>query len=394
MDFTAFVIMPFDDEFDGVYSDLIVAPLSEAGYVVSRADDVDTQQNILADVVHGIAGADLVIADLTASNPNVFYELGLAHAMGVPTVLIAHRDSAEDIPFDLRQYRTEFYDTHFQRAGAIKNALHTLGVEHCAGKVRFSSPISDFLPEAKRPAIRAERAGVDESGALGLTTSVESDATNDGMNDGSEEDDRGILDFVDEIGEGAEEFIALTSEIGSAIETMSTQVTELATQMNTIDSDTPSGQVQRRRLLIRSASALDAFAENVESRLSDYETAVDRVTSNGLGYFTLLTGNPDQFQSDINTALQISVSLRDAVAGSNEGMAGFRDSVASLPPIIKQVNRARKRTVRALDAVLAQHERVRSYAEQSIHMTETALGDSTRRPVDGNAQDDGGRDGD
>src|SRR4051794_20171801 len=107
--------MPFDPDFDAVYTDLIAQPLAEAGFVVTRADDVNARQNVLADVVRGIAEADLVVADLTTSNANVFYELGLAHAMGVPTVLIAQQDSSEDIPFDLRQYRTEFYETHFQR---------------------------------------------------------------------------------------------------------------------------------------------------------------------------------------------------------------------------------------------------------------------------------------
>lgn len=67
----AFVIMPFDAEFDAVYKDLLAKPLEDSGYVVRRADDVNTRQNVLADVVRGIAEADLVVADLTTLNPNV-----------------------------------------------------------------------------------------------------------------------------------------------------------------------------------------------------------------------------------------------------------------------------------------------------------------------------------
>jgi nucleoside 2-deoxyribosyltransferase len=118
---------------------------------------VDTRQNVLADVVRGIADADLVVADLTTINANVFYELGLAHAMGIPTVLVAHQDAAEEIPFDLRQYRTEWYDTHFQRAGAIVEALHKLGVAHAQEQIVFGSPVSDYLPGADKPAARARR---------------------------------------------------------------------------------------------------------------------------------------------------------------------------------------------------------------------------------------------
>lgn len=371
MNLKAFVIMPFDDEFDAVYSKLIAAPLREVGYDVNRADDVETRQNILADVVRGIAEADLVIADLTASNANVFYELGLAHAMGVPTVLIADRESANDIPFDLRQYRTEFYDTHFERAEAIAKALQKLGKAHIAEEIQFSSPISDFLPQATRPMVHAKRTGA--VGTNSSQTSSDTDIRIGDSGDLEDDDDRGLLDFVDELTEGSARFIELAGGISSATETVGNEISDLATRMNAVDAETPSGQAQGRRLLLRSAGVLDAYAEQLEARLSDYETAVDRVTSTGLSYFTLLAENPAQFHDDLRASLDVSTSLRDSVAEANEGMGGFRDSVASLPPMIKQVNRARNRTVRALDAVLAQHERVRSYAEQSIHLVEQAL---------------------
>src|SRR6185369_5698014 len=70
----AFVIMPFDIEFDSIYEKLIKKPLEEVGYDVKRADSLIDQQNILSAIVQGIAKADLVVADLTLTNPNVFYE--------------------------------------------------------------------------------------------------------------------------------------------------------------------------------------------------------------------------------------------------------------------------------------------------------------------------------
>ena len=73
----AFVIMPFDPEFDSVYEELIKPPLENAGYHVTRADSLFNQQNILRDIIRGIASASLVVADLTTQNANVLYELGL-----------------------------------------------------------------------------------------------------------------------------------------------------------------------------------------------------------------------------------------------------------------------------------------------------------------------------
>lgn len=69
--------MPFDKEFDEVYTDLIKPAFGAVGYNVKRADDIVSQQNILKDIVRSIAKADLIIADLTSLNANVFYELGM-----------------------------------------------------------------------------------------------------------------------------------------------------------------------------------------------------------------------------------------------------------------------------------------------------------------------------
>lgn len=69
--------MPFDDKFTHIYTTLIKETFEQAGFAVYRADDIDNQQSILKDIVTAINTAHIVIADLTDSNPNVYYELGL-----------------------------------------------------------------------------------------------------------------------------------------------------------------------------------------------------------------------------------------------------------------------------------------------------------------------------
>jgi hypothetical protein len=63
---------------------------------------------VLKDIVQGIADARLVVADITPANQNVFYELGYAHALGKPVVLLSEK--GKELPFDLRGYRVLFYD--------------------------------------------------------------------------------------------------------------------------------------------------------------------------------------------------------------------------------------------------------------------------------------------
>src|SRR5438105_15496566 len=109
----AFVLMPFDQEFKSIYDDLIRPALEDAGYEVSRADTPLDQQNIMRDVIQGIARADIIIADLSVVNANVSYELGLCHGLRIPTILITQ--SLEEVPFDLRPYRVQIYDTRFDK---------------------------------------------------------------------------------------------------------------------------------------------------------------------------------------------------------------------------------------------------------------------------------------
>lgn len=102
-----FVLMPFAEELRPVYEDHIKGVTKRLKLEVARSDDFFTNGSIMADIWSAINHAALVIADCTGRNPNVFYEIGLAHAIGKSTVLITQ--SIDDIPFDLRHLRTIIY---------------------------------------------------------------------------------------------------------------------------------------------------------------------------------------------------------------------------------------------------------------------------------------------
>ena len=138
----AFVLMPFEDELEWAYTDLIQPAFSAAGFDVIRADDIENQQNILRDIVVSISDFELVVAELTYSNPNVYYELGLAHALGRQVVLLT-QDIA-GVPFDLKSYRVFEYDNKHSSFSATKHRLTSLAQSIVNGKVQFGSPISDF----------------------------------------------------------------------------------------------------------------------------------------------------------------------------------------------------------------------------------------------------------
>jgi len=103
-----FVMMPFSDPFDVYYEHLYLPAIKEAGLDPVRADDLFRPSVIASDLWKMIQEAKVLLAELTTKNANVFYELGLAHAIGKPVILVS--ETMMDVPFDLQQLRVLMYD--------------------------------------------------------------------------------------------------------------------------------------------------------------------------------------------------------------------------------------------------------------------------------------------
>ena len=103
----AFVLMPFAEPYNAHYGSIFKPALEAVGYDVSRADDLFAPRPIVEDIATSIKNADLILCEMSGKNPNVFYELGLAHSLGKPVILVSQ--SMEDIPFDLRHIRVLLY---------------------------------------------------------------------------------------------------------------------------------------------------------------------------------------------------------------------------------------------------------------------------------------------
>jgi nucleoside 2-deoxyribosyltransferase len=109
----AFVLMPFDAAFDDIYKLGIKETAEKLGIRAERVDEqIFHKENILERIYSQIDAADLIIADLTGRNPNVFYETGYAHAKGKLCLLLTSR--ADDIPFDLKHHRHLIYGDSIQ----------------------------------------------------------------------------------------------------------------------------------------------------------------------------------------------------------------------------------------------------------------------------------------
>jgi hypothetical protein len=97
---SAFVVMPFCETWsDSVYGNVIAPACAAAGLTCVRGDDIDRSQSLLANILQAICDAGIVIVDVSAPNLNVYYELGLCHAIGKDVRII--KQATAKLPADL-----------------------------------------------------------------------------------------------------------------------------------------------------------------------------------------------------------------------------------------------------------------------------------------------------
>jgi hypothetical protein len=105
-----FIIAPFDPDGQRLQNTVRNA-IEEAGFRVARRNDaVRPGAELASSILDGIREADLIIADVSRPNPNVFYEMGFAHALGKPTFLLFDIRSGSSLPSDLAGLEYITYD--------------------------------------------------------------------------------------------------------------------------------------------------------------------------------------------------------------------------------------------------------------------------------------------
>lgn len=106
---TCFVMMPFAEPLGTYFASVCEPAIKKAGLTAVRADaDIYGTGKIIDQIWSGINSARVLVAELTKRNPNVLYELGLAHALEKPVVLVSSNE--EDVPFDVKHVRVIYYD--------------------------------------------------------------------------------------------------------------------------------------------------------------------------------------------------------------------------------------------------------------------------------------------
>lgn len=142
---------PYQVDYERVQRELIDPAMKAAGIAGATTEVIIEAGNIREDMFQLLAHADIVIADISLHNANVFYELGARHALR-PRRTFMIRFSGDEVPFDIKTDRYLGYDR--DNPGAAVAAL-TAGLKATlAEKDRIDSPIFNLLPALKAPSIK------------------------------------------------------------------------------------------------------------------------------------------------------------------------------------------------------------------------------------------------
>lgn len=311
-----FVLMPFEEEFDGVYDYLIHDPFSEAGYDVMRADDLLNQRNILEDIIQSILNSELIVADLSKNNPNVYYELGLAHAFKKNVILLTQ--DIMGLPFDLRSYRVIMYSTHFAQMNHARQEIQNLieGVQ--AGNVKFGSPVTDF--------------GISVSPlSTNGTESLEAES--------DEQDEYGLLDYQVESEEGMETITQVVTEVGDYLSTLTLDVQNAVERLTGPEKGAPRKQRKTMRSL---AVELNKYTSRLQQGNGQYQEALTKV---GQSLNAMLSGQfktSNQDRAKLTEFVKVLVDTEKNIQEGRDSFSAFVATLDTLPKIEREFDRSNR----------------------------------------------------
>lgn len=344
----AFVIMPFDAELNEVYGSFIVPTLEEIGYSVLRADDLYGQRNILRDIVESISNSDLIVADLTGLNPNVFYELGVAHGLQRPVILMTQ--NIDELPFDLRQYRVVIYDTHFARIERAREALKQTALGAIQGQIEFGNPVSDFASAVGRQISR-------------------SPSTATATSEDDEEDEAGWLDHRVAMEEGFDELKGILDSVTESTSDIGEKTENYGERIARANATQGSGAAAAVRYIANEYSReLVGYGEKLSVANDSYER-VAREIENSIEF--IISHANISSEEEFQNLAKFVATLEGVEAAASEAKAAYvnmRSTVRSIEGIEKTMTRAAKVVGREIDRFVGNIDKTIASVQRGIEI--------------------------
>lgn len=319
-----FVIMPFEDEFFEMYEMLKMEFAQD--YNFTNAGDEGNQQNILRDIIEPIYRADIVIADLTGLNPNVMYELGVAHPFNKKTIVIT-KDDLSALPFDLKQYRAKDYLVHLKKFAELFEYLKLNMEGAINGTVSYSNPVKDFMALA----------GIENTNSL------------------------------------AKDIQKMTEE---EMETMTQGVSESSAKIERVNKTGGKGVASfARKETKKVAKYVEEFASKLCVHNKSIEVLWDNVEQSVLGLLENSFATHEDNKQNLVSYLKSLNGMQVAIANSNESVEALKKSMENSKGLERSLNQAIRFCVEDLSTYIGNTQRISISIDKIIAKSRFVVGD-------------------
>lgn len=295
-----FVITPFGEDFLALYEKL--KETFSTDFLFTNAGDLDNQQNILQDIVNGIHQADVIIADLTGLNPNVFYELGLAHAMNKKVIIITQ--DLGSLPFDIKSYRANAYSTSFHKIDDLIEKLRELLLGAINNTKQFGNPVSDYIPD-----FYSKQNNITISDFISTNTNTESDEELTSI-DG----EGGVLDYIADIGDNSNKMVQEINDMASEMNDMTQSINDSTNEINRVKEQSGNADVTFVRNVCRKLSnPINIYASKLKSHIKEIKAYWDVIENSYLSLFETKymknINNKEDVEENISSLTQMQHSM-------------------------------------------------------------------------------------
>lgn len=324
-----FVLMPFDKEFNDLYEFIKVVFEKNQLYKVFRADDLKNQQSILKDIVISINNCDLILADLTGFNPNVLYELGIAHGFNKNVILITQ--DIDEIPFDLRSYRVVQYSIHFSKIKEFERDLNNIIEELNTGNIKFGNPVSDYISidEIEKKSEKRQLSNNEKE------LIIENDKEH-------KEEELSMLDDLEVVQNALPELTNIVNKFNDQTGIMNRDISKYTKQIQNVMNDQSSGTYSHLRKLYKKVSnVLEKFSTYVSECNTKYNTVwteFERSTTNLLMNDIMYTS--DEAKENLKAFIDKLVNIKSSMEIGNKSVSTIAEEVAKLKGFEKSINRS------------------------------------------------------
>lgn len=357
--------MPFADEFFDVYE--MLKKEFQDDFEFSNAGEEDNQTNILADIIQPIFEADVILADLTGLNPNVLYELGVAHAFNKKTIIIT-QDELSKLPFDLKSYRTKDYSTHFRKFADLIEYLNKNLNGAISGDVVFSNPVKDFVDLNN---IELNKCFSEDKVIVDIP-----------------QNEKGFLDFLADVEENTEELTNNINNMSQEITVMNDGVNSCTAEITRVNKTGGSGTASFvRKQAKKAAGYMDDYCKSLNDYNKKHEPLWDKIEKDTLGLIENEFATKDGNKENLIKYLISLVNMKKSIIVTVASFKSMKDASLKNRGLERTLTQSINAMDREVDVYLELLDKTISSIDKILQKSKFIVGDINFDNIDQETDD-------